>query len=116
MDTLVPPEPPSTEDGFGPNSLGVRIPAVRVPIIAATFYLAAPRGTVEAIQEWRAGSPRFGRRELLVRLVEVDGRWEETVLQEPPPPPPQPPARLVIRREGVAGVVDSIRWWLGHRS
>lgn len=104
------------EDRFGPTSLGVRIPAVRVPVVAAAFYLAAPRGTIEAIQEWRAASPRAGRRELIVRLVEIDGKWEETIVQEPAPPPPQPPPRLVIRREGVVGVLDSIRWWLGHRS
>jgi hypothetical protein len=86
-----------------------------VPTIAAIVYLDAPRGTFEAIQEWRAhGKGATGRREVLVRIVEVDGRWDETVLQEPPAPPPQPPPRLVIRRDGIAGVMDSIRGWLGR--
>lgn len=80
----------------------------------ARLYYDAPRGTVDAIVAWLAQSRRSGRRELLVRLVEVDGRWEETHVQEPPPPPPQPPPRLVIRRDGIAGVMGAIRCWLGR--
>lgn len=96
-------------------SLGRRVPAVAVPTIAAVVYLDAPRGTLEAIQEWRAqGRGLIGRRELLVRLVEVDGRWEETHVQEPPAPPPQPAPRLVLRRDGIAGAMDAIRFWLGR--
>lgn len=71
---------------------------MRVPTAAAAFYLDAPRGTVEAIRDWRAQSPKKGRRELLVRIVEYDGHWQETVLQDPPAPPAQPRARRVIRR------------------
>lgn len=90
------------------------MPAVAVPTIAALVYLDAPRGTLEAIREWRGQTSRQGRRELLVRLVEVDGRWEETHVQEPCPPPPQPQPRLVLRRDGIAGVMGSIKGWLGR--
>jgi hypothetical protein len=103
-------------DGFGPSSLGIRTDGVRVPLVAKAFYLDAPRGTVEAISEWRARSPGRGRRELMVKLIEIDGRWYETALQEPPPPPPPPRPRLVIRRDGVRAWMDSIRGWLSVHS
>lgn len=91
------------------------MPAVAVPTIAAIVYLDAPRGTLEAIREWRAqGRGLIGRRELLVRLVEVDGRWEETHVQEPEPPPPQPRPRLVLRRDMIASAIGAVRCWLGR--
>lgn len=108
------PEPGCCEAAVRRAIEALRLPAVRVPIIAATHYLDAPRGTVEAISEWRAQTPGHGRRELLVRIVEEDGRWAETVVQEPAPPPPPPRPRLVLRRESVFNVLAAVGRWLGR--
>lgn len=69
---------------------------------------------MEAISEWRAlGRGKTGRRELVVKIIEVDGLWEGVEYQEPSPPPPQPKPRLVLKRDDT-GMLGRIKEWLGR--
>lgn len=90
------------------------MPPIHVPTIAAAFWLDAPKGFMEGVSAWRdLGRGKAGRRELCLKIVEVDGIWEGTELWKAPPPPPIPAPRLVLERNTARNFWDAISEWLG---